>query len=273
MVVDAPAICAAAPVGAPASASAGLPAFDRVVVEQASDLLRVVDDRGERPAPVLCLTILDVRRPDPRILVGVRSPLVNATHPNVVSTPTIRIPPGSAADLLDGAGFRPASPDGHRLWLSGARSTNGARRGSSLGTGSWEGGGDHDPLIHETTSLMAKKLGLADALAVDRFLFSVEPVSAVLGAANYANLGCTEFIVMTNLLVRVLDGADLVPASTVEYDPLVWVDVARFLVAVEERDPFAILPDGDPFELCVHGLCVSSAALFLRHRPDVWRAA
>jgi hypothetical protein len=111
---------------------------------------------------------------------------------------------------------------------------------------------------------MRGKLGLADALATGTFVFSVQPMSVAVDLVYYANLGCDERILMVNLLVRVLQGAETLPPMTTEYAPLFWTEVARFVDAVDRRDPIALVPDGDPFELCVHGLCVASAAATLR---------
>ena len=51
----------------------------------------------ETPNPILSLIVRDPAR---NILIGVRNPEVNKTHPNVVSTPTMRIPRALADQIL-----------------------------------------------------------------------------------------------------------------------------------------------------------------------------
>ena len=65
---------------------------------------------GESSSPVLSLTVLDARtlpegilRPDSLLLVVVRRPDCNPTHPNVVSVPTQRLPRSLFCELLHGA--------------------------------------------------------------------------------------------------------------------------------------------------------------------------
>jgi len=113
---------------------------------------------------------------------------------------------------------------------------------------------------------MIDKLGLEPFLRNESFLFEIEPACLSIGVATYANYGVSENIVMLNMLGFVTEGADLIPRSTSSYDPLVWSPIPDFLDAVEKRDPLQVLPEGDPFELCIHGMCVKSSALLLTSR-------
>src|SRR5438105_1356932 len=91
----------------------------------------VIDRWGSGSVPVLCLTILDLTGP-PKILTGVRAADTNVTHPNVLSTPTARIPWANAVGLVEGVSAAESEVE-HLVWLAGLAASNGLRRGRALG--------------------------------------------------------------------------------------------------------------------------------------------
>lgn len=201
-------------------------------------------------SPVLCLTVLDGTGPTANVLVGIRDPRSNLTHPSVLSTPTMRAPWADLLAIAASATGRRSTEQG--VLLSGPPIWSGTQRGSSRP--------DRLPraMITLVTEVLESKLGQAEGLLDGSLLFSAEPALAMAGAAYYGNLSLIERIVMVNVLVVIEAGATLFPSRTSSYDPLLWTPVPKFIKAVESRDPFEILEEGDPFEICVHGLCVAA---------------
>lgn len=221
--------------------------------------------------PVLCLTILDGSTDSRRLVTGVRSPDTNATHPGVLSTPTCRIPwslahgaltPKPSTFVIDSSSF---------IALESPSHSNATRRGMLFASSDEpDHAGGHDCLLFLVESLLARKLGLADALEAGTLQFHAELGSGMLGRASYANFERYENIFMLNILVDFIVGGSLLPSRTAAYEVLQWTGVQRFLKAVADRDPFLLVPDGDPFELCLNGMCVTSSASLLEHRRELW---
>ncbi|MGH8525573.1 MAG: hypothetical protein ACREXY_15630, partial [Gammaproteobacteria bacterium] len=120
-----------------------------------------------------------------------------------------------------------------------------------------------DPVIYITESLLARKLGLADALERDQFQFDAALAVVSEGFAEYG-LHDREHIWMPNILVRLRDGSDCLPESTASYSALRWVASRELEDAVEAHDPLVVVPDGDPLDLCIHGLCVMTSVAVIK---------
>jgi hypothetical protein len=206
-------------------------------------------------SPILSLTILDsASAPDgvvarsSRVLVVVRDPRANATHPNVVSVPTQRIPP-----TLRDAILRSASPTGT------ARPRTEYFTGGRVDT-TRDGG--HDPTLYATEALLARKLGLAEAL--ERGAVRVEAAlrARVQGLAVYDNLGdsgLSEPVDMLNVVVLLSGDETELPLATSSYSLVAWTSVEGFVRGVDSRDPTSFGTRFDPVELCVHGVCLRAA--------------
>lgn len=199
------------------------------------------DDCGqaEAPAPVAAATVIDCVPGSDRygkVLVVVRDPRTNATHPDTVSVPTQRIPP----ELL------------------GALSSTGriGRWSSSEATTG------HDPLIFVVESILSRKLGLADALEAGTVVFEARTGRVTVGEASYGTT--VEPIAMANVLVRILRGPGWVPERTASFSCIRWVDPAALIGAFETKEPLLLFPDADPLEVCIHGLCVSTTTDLVR---------
>jgi hypothetical protein len=188
--------------------------------------------------PVLALTLVRRRADQFEILTGARTAAANRTHPGVVSVPTLRVPEVIAAGWL---GELP-------------------RRGHAEFTA-------NDELARELTNMLARKLGVADALELGRLRLRQLDLGAwqgtsVIGEDEHGLL--TEDLTMFNACVEVLDGAELFPAETASYSPLVWARADDFLRMVDTREVAALNADLDELLFCVYGLCLESAARMLR---------
>jgi hypothetical protein len=190
------------------------------------------------------------------ILMVVRDPRTNDTHPNVVSVPTARMPTA----LL------------HALWpRARARSRFGWTR-----LANWEPRESHryrgnDPVIHVVRSIFAQKLGLADALESGTLTFEAGVVAATAGWSHYdaARVPSAERLTMVTVLVAVTSGAGEIPERTASYSKIRWVPLHQFMEAAAGKDPSRL--GLDPIKLCIHGLCIASAydvvASALGHAP------
>jgi hypothetical protein len=186
--------------------------------------------------PVLALTILRQRAEHLEILAGVRTGAANITHPGVVSVPTQRVPQVIAESWLSELG-RPLGPE-----LAGQ-------------------------LGREVEYLLARKLGLADALELRQVRLSIHALSgwqgtSVIGEDQDGLI--TEDLTMFNACVEVVEGDGLVPPETASYRPLVWARSTDFLRMVETREVAALNADLDELLFCVYGLCLESTARTLR---------
>lgn len=232
--------------------------YRRVELEVAQG--RVSEETKRRYSAVLCLTVLDHSVSGTKVLVGVRDPDRNLTHPNVLSTPTLRISWRDLCLVVGNADRR--EPKGEGVLL----------RSTPLASGS------PDPRTSTTRpqilqrlarQVLTSKLGTPSANPHTGPFFEVETGLIVAGAAEYANLGLAERIVMLGLIMRLRNSASCFPEKTPSYKQLVWTPVSTFVKAVDERDPFLIFDGGDPFEICVHGLCVAASRQLLLLRPEL----
>jgi hypothetical protein len=180
-------------------------------------------------APVLALTVLRKYETHSEILTGVRTEAANATHANVISVPTQRVPVLLA-----------------ERWLAELD------RGAALA----------DDLMREVEHLLARKLGLADALELGTVTLDIRAVgvwqgTSVIGEDEDGPV--TEELTMFNACVEVTAGADLFPAETASYQPLVWAPTTDFLKMVQSREAGALNVGLDEIMVCVYGLCLESS--------------
>src|SRR5262245_33282140 len=203
-------------------------------------------------SPVLALTILDraiegaAASPDgDRILLAVRDPATNATHPNVISVPTQRIPAVLFEAILQD-GRAAARWETTTFYEREDRSPH-LERG-------------HDPLTYAVRSILAGKLGAADALETGRLRFTARLAAMMTGRSVYpAGAGRTrsESIRLANAVVTVGEGAGQFPERTVAYSSIRWADARRFLETARQKNP--LLLGMDPVAYCIHGLCIATA--------------
>lgn len=119
----------------------------------------------------------------------------------------------------------------------------------------------HHPVVYATAALIARKLGVAEQLERSELRFRAALRTRVVGHAVYDNVGpgTSEPIDMLNVVVTLTGGHNSLPPATASYSHILWTPVARFLDALQTRNPAAIDPLLDPLELCLHGLCLSAA--------------
>lgn len=209
----------------------------------------------EYPSPVITLTVLDNATvnnngvtKDSRMLVVVRDPITNFNHPNVVSTPTQRIPLYLHKEIikskLEDIGQNVQSINKRRFVDN-------------------EFNNGHNSLIYTIESLFSKKLGLADSLENKQIKFK-----AVLGLftndktflQNPVNNKIEpHYISMINILVLVYSGVNLFPLKTNSYSHILWTEVGKFMRMVKDKNILEISTDLNPFEYCIHGLCLSTS--------------
>jgi hypothetical protein len=183
------------------------------------------------------------------LLLGVRrpTPLVQR-FPGVLSTPTMGIPP-RLYQLLD--------PEqtvelGFQNVVSAAIFTVG--RGGYLG----------NEAAFALEHLMARKLELAEALTDNKFrgqaqllMRSYDQVSDPLGTNE------TFWTRMLTYEVIIEEGSEQVPTATNSYSRLLWAPVSSARRAILERDALLLDDTLNPFEVCIHGLCLRSIVTLL----------
>jgi len=234
-------------------------------------LARSLESSRRRPSPVVALTILrGAKSADDQILTVVRNPDTNLTHPDVISVPTQRLPEALLASLLERAVVRSRVQRQRR----GGTETLTIFRDDQVDNA---GASGHDPVVYAVESLLARKLGLAEALENDALRYQAWLGALLEGRAQYPSLitdaeylsagrdassDAQEAILMLNIAVRITEGADLFPESTGSYNLIRWSDRNLFRRMTADRDPAAI--GLDMFRFCVDGLCVDSSDAFLQ---------
>jgi hypothetical protein len=188
-----------------------------------------------------------------KVLVVARDPSSNPTHPNVVSVPTQRIP-DALYHSLEGD-LRSPSKRGQMLGLEAARVVDSQLDDS------------HDPLVFAVESVLARKLGFADALERDQVSYEAGLHTLIQGAAMYDNLADVDLyegIDMLSVVVALADPQRLLQQRTGSYSEIAWTSVGGLLASIDSRDPGDLEVGFDPIELCVHGVCLEAASVTLR---------
>jgi hypothetical protein len=121
--------------------------------------------------------------------------------------------------------------------------------------------------MREVNNLLARKLGVGDTLELDQIQLAQLDLGAwqgtsVIGEDEHGLV--TEDLTMFNACVEVIDGAELFPAETASYSPLVWARADDFLRMVDTREVAELNADLDELRFCVYGLCLETTARLLR---------
>lgn len=210
---------------------------------------------------VTAVVSLVIRQPDSRsILLGVRrSTSTSARHPDVLSTITMRIPAAILTAALEEVGAAGLMPSfGESIHID---------RAPELRFGEPDGFQYVATVLSE--SLMARKLDVADSLVQGLIGGSIRPlgIAAELVEDPKGGFGAERTVMLTYELMAER-GASLFKPESASYSTIAWVDGARLGEALARNDALLLVPDADPFEVCIHGLCVRSAATFAKFGDD-----
>lgn len=213
----------------------------------------------QSPSPVLSISIFnqvisdkDLMSEGAKILVVVRDPQTNDTHPNVISIPTHRVP---------NALFRAIKESAEREEEIGSTTFYKAGEVDNLSESA------HHPVVYAVETILSRKLGVASELELDTLRFRAALRAITIGKSIYTDSELferTEHIVMANIRVIITQGADLFPLKSSSYSPIFWVSVNSFLETVQQKNPLVL--ELDPIEYCIHGLCISTTYDMLAYR-------
>jgi len=184
------------------------------------------------------------------VLLGVRRPsATSARHPDVLSTPTMRIPAELMAALLaaePGDDFVAEPPHFARLsaaprWSIGVPYSLASPHGFAA------------------EALICRKLGLTAALVAGELRGSLEQSALAYDLIHDDYDGYEQTLMLT--MSAVLEGPPPeLPGETPAYSKLGWAGTEHIDRAVRTKDTTLLFPDVSPVEVCIHGLCVRSAA-------------
>jgi hypothetical protein len=186
------------------------------------------------------------------VLLGVRRPTsTSARHPGVLSTLTMRVSEAMFAAAVNEAFGAPTPYPavGEVVCAQGAGvdplgEPNGFERTSTF----------------LAESLLARKVGLADALVSGALHGSVRPLGLASDVVEDPKGGYdAELTTMLTYLVEFDRASVSIPERTSSYDPIAWVNAADLARAVATHDALVLLPEANPWEVCLHGLCMHSA--------------
>jgi hypothetical protein len=184
-------------------------------------------------APVLALTLVRRRGNDFEVLTAIRTAEANRTHPGVVSVPTRRVPVPIAQPWLDNLGA-----------------------------------GVPDSLRYEVENVLARKLGVADALELGELDLAVHDLHAWQGTSVIGEDDDglrTEDLTMFNACVEITAGD--FPDGTASYRPIRWASTDNFLRMVRTKEVGALEVGFDELMFCAYGLCLETAARVVAGRP------
>ncbi len=213
----------------------------------------------DQPSPIVALSIFDRSTlqagsicDTSKILIAVRNPETNDTHPNVISVPTQRIPPLLFQDILKSSEVESILKE--TTYYRKIKISNLLHSG-------------HHPVVYVVESILTGKLGVAEKLESGAFDFEATLSVSTIGKSCYSNLPPErlreEHILMANIMVVVSQGDTLFPDRTQAYSHLFWTEVSRFLETVQDRNPAILSGSLDPFAYCIRGTCISTTYNFV----------
>lgn len=177
-------------------------------------LKKIFADAEHQPSPAIALTIATVERDAKQELYSLlgwnkkckldgkvtrfvsvmRRPKTNPTHPNILSSPTDRIPLGDLNAMLNESTVQPLRAP----CRSGYTFFEPCPVSSHAESG-------HHPVIYAVDSLLAKKMGVAEALEAGEFPYRAWVAAVLHGKADYTfqNGRVSEPMRMANIFVEV----------------------------------------------------------------------
>lgn len=206
-------------------------------------------DARRLTVPVLSLCIYrDESREE--VLLGVRKPTITSPrHPGVLSTPTMRLPWPLMDALLEP--LRVDASDVDELeGFEEVRVTQPIEIGVADSMS--------NPLSFAVESMMARKLGWGDALVRGDISATAQSVAIARADVDGCEMDETEDTFM--LTVEIVLRSEVSLAATASFSRLDWVARNKIDTALELDDPYLLIKGGEPWEVCLHGLCVRSAA-------------
>jgi hypothetical protein len=134
-----------------------------------------------------------------KLLVVVRDPVTNPTHPNVVSVPTQRVPDSFLKIILS------LSTEESRIGATTYFVDNPVNSYSSNGQN------NPHPLVYLIKNMISNKLGVPFESQTDKFKFEASLQSITYGISYYPNISpdSHENIAMASFLVKILEGSQL----------------------------------------------------------------
>jgi len=213
------------------------------------DRFGIAEGKAPERAIVYGISCLIFSAWDPsRLLLGVRTATpTSPRHPGVLSTPTLRVP--SVLFNACGAGDLSAAPDGVIRELRGKPSR-------LVGAGL-----SQSPDVFAVETLLARKLGLATVLVTGELRGTAAAVAvAVDSVHDPLGTELTERTALLSYAVQLTAGSEFVPEATASYSRLFWADAGLIREAVRARDALIVDETLNPFEVCIDGLCIKSAA-------------
>lgn len=210
-------------------------------------------------APVAALTILDgdtlqddgLPTSDSLVLVVIRDPETNITHPNVLCVPTQRIPMSVAQQLRAYPNQVPPN-DARSLCYYGEKWFDSVHNREST------------EVVFLVNSLLCRKLGLADALERKEFCYKTSLYLSIKDEVFHQDH--SELTVMFNFIVKIHNGSRLIPKCSASYSSIGWCSVEKFLKITETRNPTIFDTSLSPLQICVQGLCIKSSLIALEHQ-------
>jgi len=218
---------------------------------------------------VLSATVVTRFNEGLQVLTGKRTAEANATHANVASTPTMRIPDEEAGLLL---------PDHVPFCLSGSINPQKPFVSESL-TPSVAGLPDsRDVLAAKVTDLLALKLGLGQALESSRQSIGRTSLARCVVGFSYLEDSSSgkplfEPLIMLGAIVG-LDQkiAEQIPSATASYSNLGWTPLATYVHGVATKTLLEVIPTAKPedeLKVCVRGLCNATSSAILSTTTEI----
>jgi hypothetical protein len=209
-------------------------------------------------SPILALSIFDSSTlnigrkvvPKSKLLVTVRDPKTNFSHPNVVSVPTQRIPDELFSGITKNLLLTVGSNDTFSV-IDRADGQDGQDEYNFM-------------LRYVLSGLISEKLGVEDDLNRHILDYTVTPWTFVYGKTfllNGSEEDNGELIKMINLKVEIEKGRDLFPGKTASYSQIGWVMVEDFIRATGSHFPGDLGSGWSNLDWCIHGLCILSSKI------------
>lgn len=201
---------------------------------------------------LICRMLEDHRE----VTVAVRRAQTNRRHPGVVSLPTMRVP---LIGLPFVERYRPLASRERPMFerVAGQVEEFGV---PGAGRSMW---------AFLTETLLARKIGVSGLLEEGRLrgMCALRLIGA--GAVDDpTGTRGIEATLMYTLAIEITQGAKLIPLSSPSYSYIRWVHDHALGTAWRQRDGQSLVPEANPLEVCIRGLCIRSGVELLAGPPD-----
>lgn len=190
-----------------------------------------------------------------KVLVCIRND-DKQTHANVVSVPTRRFPEACFDGVLSLSKIddeRPNTDDTGEMYILEAEYAESGQKATQ------------NSVISAIDTILARKLGLSDALEDELISFKGKPVVLKAGPSPvFSNFDEDEPIKMINIFVILNGKLDLIPSKTSSYQKIFWLTAGQLVENIRLKKVMTTNEAGEEYNYLCGGICVCTADALIK---------